>query len=60
MLDSLATGNGYKNLTFINATAPQSTGDMRTWLMVTELILHNTVHRLFNILHYILHQLDVF
>jgi hypothetical protein len=39
MLDALATGKGYKHLTFINATSPQSIGDMRAWLIVTKLIM---------------------
>jgi len=49
MLESLAIGNGYKHLTFINATSPQSIGDICAWLMVNELTLRNTIHRLFNI-----------
>jgi hypothetical protein len=39
MLDPLATGKGYKHLTFINATSSQSIGDMRAWLIVTKLII---------------------
>jgi len=56
MLESLAIGNGYKHQTFINATSPQSTGDICAWLMASELILRNTVHRLLNILQNILRQ----
>jgi len=60
MLDSLATGNGYKHLTFRHATSPQFIADMRAWLMVTELILCSTVHKLSNILHNILCLWDIF
>jgi hypothetical protein len=59
-LNLLATGNGYKHLTFINVTSPQSNGDVCAWLMVSELISRNTVHKLFNILHNVLCHLGIF